>query len=157
MIPKSRDLKDPTNYRPIAILSIFYKIFSRMLYNRLLPILDPEQSYDQFGFRRNIRLEDALICIEGMLGKCNEFQLPLWIASLDLKKAFDRIKFSTLFIALREQAIADPELALLQSLNSDQIGFISKDCSFPILRGVRQGDVISSLLFNAVLELICRR
>ena len=71
-----------------------------MLYNRLLLILDPEQSYGKFDFRRNIRLEDAFICIEGMLGKCNEFQLLLWIASLDLKKEIDRINFSILFIAL---------------------------------------------------------
>ena len=35
MLPKTGDLTDAQNYRPIAILQIFYKIFSRMVYGCL--------------------------------------------------------------------------------------------------------------------------
>ena len=59
---------------------ILYFLFSRIL----LPILDRHQSYDQYGFRPGIRLEDAFVVVEGMISKCNEHHLPIWLASLDL-------------------------------------------------------------------------
>eukprot|EP00973_Karenia_brevis_P082974 11504529-Karenia_brevis.AAC.1 len=49
---KSGDPKLPKNYRPITIIPILYKLFSRLLYQRLSPILDVGQCKDQAGFRR---------------------------------------------------------------------------------------------------------
>ena len=89
MVHKSGDLTLPENYRPIAILEIFYNISSRMMYGCLLPLPDPQQSCSQFGFRSGVRLEEALAVLETMISKTREFNLPLWLASLDLKKAFD--------------------------------------------------------------------
>lgn len=42
MLPKSGDLKNVSNWRPIDILPILYKIFAKMLYYRLVPILDKQ-------------------------------------------------------------------------------------------------------------------
>ena len=42
----------PENYRPISIIPILYKLFSRLLYTRLYAILDKHQSEDQAGFRK---------------------------------------------------------------------------------------------------------
>ena len=53
MLPKSGNLECPSNWRPIAILPILYKIFAKMLYYRLYPILDAWQADDKFGFRKN--------------------------------------------------------------------------------------------------------
>ena len=46
MLPKSGDLQNVSNWRPIAILPILYKVFSKMLYYRLAPILEKQQTYD---------------------------------------------------------------------------------------------------------------
>ena len=35
MLPKGGDLSEVSNCRPIAILPIFYKVFARMVYNRI--------------------------------------------------------------------------------------------------------------------------
>ena len=56
MLPKSGDLKNPSNWRPIAILPILYKIFAKMLYYRLYPILDQYQPDDQFSVLGSMRL-----------------------------------------------------------------------------------------------------
>ena len=92
MVPKHGDLSVPSNWRPIAILPIFYKIFSRMLYHRLLPQLDSQQNFDQCGFRPGVRIEDALFVAETLISKTPEWNLPLWMASFGLKKAFDRVQ-----------------------------------------------------------------
>ena len=137
MIPKSGDLSQPSNWRPIAVLPVFYKIFSRMLFRRLEFILDRSQCSDQTGFRCGIRLEDALVVVETLASRTSEWHLPLWIASLDLRKAFDRIDHSALFQALREQGVDNPELALLLDLYSHQSGSVNGSRAFDIQRGVK--------------------
>ena len=143
-----------SNWRPIAVLPVFYKIFSRMLYRRLEIILDGYQCSDQIGFRCGIRLEDALVVVETLASRTSEWHLPLWIASLDLCKAFDRVDHAAMFQALREQGVGSPELALLLDLYSHQSGSANGSRAFDIRRGVKQGVVISSLLINVALEFV---
>ena len=69
-----------------------------------------------FGFRLGIRLEDALVVLETLISKTREWNIPLWIASLDLKKAFDKISFSCIFSALCAQGISDEMVSLLLDL-----------------------------------------
>ena len=44
MLPKSGDLSNAVNWRPIDILPVLYKVFSKMLHFRLCPILEAHQS-----------------------------------------------------------------------------------------------------------------
>ena len=50
VIFKKGDPKLPANYRPIAILPILYKLFSRMLCDRLTPHIMKHQSADQAAY-----------------------------------------------------------------------------------------------------------
>lgn len=152
MIPKSGDRKDPANWRPIAVLRVSYKMFSRLVHDRLKPILEQHQSPDQRGFRPKCMAEDAFLVFEGVTSKSIEWNLPLWMASLDLKKAFDRVEYPALFEALRAQGVPSEYLALLAEMYRGQSGHLREAEDFQIGRGVKQGDVISPLLFNAALE-----
>ena len=152
MLPKCGNLQCVSNWRPIAILPILYKAFTKMLYFRLEPILEQYQSKDQFGFRRNKRIDDVFCILENMIGRCNEWNVPLWMISLDLRKAFDRIQHEPLFEALREQGVPNPYIQLLAALYENQQGCVNGSRMFLIQRGVKQGDVLSTLLFNAGLE-----
>ena len=92
-----------------------------------------------------------------MISKSYEWKFPIWMASLDLRKAFDRIEYHALFDALREQGVGDNYLALLASMYSNQTGCIRGSKKyFNIERGVQQGDIISPVFFNAALELDMR-
>ena len=157
MLPKSGDLTDPGNWRPIAVLRTLYKLMSRMLLHRLQPMLDAQQSADQFGFRPTCSIRDAFTVLENMCSKTAEFDVPLWLASLDLKKAFDQIGFLPLLQAVSEQGVPDYYTKLLATLYADQTAATRGSRSFPIRRGVKQGDVISPILFNAGLELAFRK
>ena len=80
---------DPNNWRPIALLSISYKIFARCIYHRIREQLDNEQSDEQFGFRTERSTIDALLIAEEVVGKSIEYNAELWMVSVDLRKAFD--------------------------------------------------------------------
>ena len=83
--------------------------------------------------------------------------MQLWLASLDLSKAFDRLEWGQLFYALELQGVPQNYRHLLAALYSDQKGTIPKLGEFPILRGVKQGDVLNPVLFNAGLQLAMER
>ena len=71
------------------------------------PILEKEQSDDQFGFRIDRRIDDVFSILENVISKSNEWNLPFWMVSIDLRKAFDRILHHPLFDALRVQSVPE--------------------------------------------------
>ena len=97
MLPKGGNLLSPSNWHPIAVLKITYKIFAKLAYKRLRPTLERHQTKDQVGFRPCTSVEDAFVVFEGVCSKSLEWNFPVWFASLDLKKAFDRIEYSFFF------------------------------------------------------------
>ena len=156
MIPKTGNTMDVNNWRPLAILDITYKIFSRILHRRLMPILEPHQPPEQMGFRPSLGTDYALLVLENVIQKSIEYNMPLWIISVDLSKAFDRIDHASLFAALEEQGVPCAYQTLLKRVYHCQHGVVD-GCAFSIDRGVRQGDVLSPMLFNAALESAMKR
>jgi len=123
-----------------------------LIHWRIHPLLDKGQSRDQVGFRHKLGVDHVFAVLETMVGKCIEWREPLWIASRDLRKAFDRIEFDSLFHALSDQGVPLSYLSLLSTLYHFQSGCLKDGRQFRIERGVKQGDVLSPSLFNAGLE-----
>ena len=132
------------------------QLVPKIIYHRLEEKLDRKQAEDQLGFRLSFRIEEAIGINENVISATNEYNLPLWIASLDLRKAFDRIQYDALFAALREQGLDHAEVALLLDMYSSQSGSVGDSKAFQIERGVKQENSLSSLFFNAVTESIFR-
>ena len=82
MLPKNGDLTDVNNWRPIAVLPILYKIFSKLVYSRIHQILETNQSDDQFAFRKDRRIDDVFGILENIVGKTSEWNL---LAIMDCK------------------------------------------------------------------------
>jgi len=60
-------------------------------------------------------------------------------------------------ICVRFSHVPESYIALLAALYSNQSGIVNGSDSFEINRGVKQGDIISAMLFNAGLEMAFRR
>eukprot|EP00973_Karenia_brevis_P029627 4087194-Karenia_brevis.AAC.1 len=89
-----------------------------------------------------------------------EWQIPLWVATLDFKKAFDTVSHQALWKSLAEQGIQACYIDLLSQLYSNQSARVRTDVlsrQFEIQRGTKQGDPLSSLLFNALSESIFQK
>ena len=152
LLHKGGCTQDANNWRPIAILRIAYKMFARILHNRIKGTLEASQSHEQYGFRPGRSTTDPLLIAETLISHSLEYNFDLWLVSIDLRKAFDRVEQDALFCALEEQGLEPGYRYILQQVYKDQIGILNENISFPISRGVRQGDVLSPMLFNAVLE-----
>lgn len=70
---KKGDKKDFINYRPFSIIGILAKILEKILKNKLLENLEKNKIiFDgQYGFRKNVGTEDALIDITNLLHYVN--------------------------------------------------------------------------------------
>ena len=86
---KKGDQQALENYRPISILPILLKLFSRVIHARINSNLDAAQSVDQAGFRSGFACDDHLFSVTMLAEKAKEWNTPLWIVAIDFKKAFD--------------------------------------------------------------------
>eukprot|EP00973_Karenia_brevis_P034128 4707916-Karenia_brevis.AAC.1 len=66
--------------------------------------------------------------------------MAVWGASLDMKRAFDRVEHHSIFEALRYFDIDESLIAMIQLLYANQVGTMDGENYFNITRGVRQGD-----------------
>ena len=105
--------------------------------------------------RKDFNTVDHLFSLAQLYEKSKEHQLGLWITALDFSKAFDTIEHDALWIALLDQGFQPAYIRLLRKLYKEHSGRTRLDrlsTPFTISRGSKQGDPLSSLLFNAVLE-----
>ena len=160
LLYKKGDVHDIGNYRPICLLSVVYKLFTRVILNRIGRTLDEGQPCEQAGFRRGFSTIDHIHTVTKLIEVSREYRMPLCLTFIDLKKAFDSVETEAVIEALGNQGVPTPYVSVLRELYSSFTTRISpfyKDIIIDVKRGVRQGDTISPKLFSASLENVMRR
>ena len=87
--------------------------------------------------------------------KCHEWAIKMWIATIDFTKAFDSTTHKSIWKALKSCGINHEYISLLKKFYKDQKASVQTDVEsnmFEIKKGTKQGDPLSSLLFNTVLQ-----
>ena len=98
---------NPSNYRPISLLSIFSKIFEKLMHKRLYNFLEVNEIIHplQFGFRKKHSTTHSLISItEHIKSSIESGQFGCGIF-IDLKKAFDTVNHTILLKSLNIMAL----------------------------------------------------
>ena len=108
------------------------------------------QTRQDFGL--TIDVKTTLWCTESW---SNVVVSGVYISTIDFTKALDGIKHSALWNSLQFYGVKPAYVKLLRRLYIHQEGTVLTDKEsdvFPIKRGTKQGDPLSSLLFNTVLQ-----
>ena len=158
---KKGDKADVKNYRPISLLSHLYKIFTKIIQNRIKDILDNNQPREQAGFRAGYSTTDHLQAINQLIEKATEYQLKLCLGFVDYQKAFDSIEHLDMFEALRKVNVDEGYVRILEDIYTDAIARIHIDNDISrevhIQRGVRQGDTLSPKIFTTTIEEVFKK
>ena len=146
------DKSDCNNYRGISLLSIVGKVFAKIVLNRLQKLGDRVYPESQCGFRRNRSTVDMIFSLRQLQEKCREQQKPLYIAFIDLTKAFDLVSREGLFCILEKIGCPPKLLSIIKSFHTDMKGTVQFEGDhsepFDIKSGVKQGCVLAPTLFG---------
>ena len=146
------DRSDRHNYRGISLLCIVRKLFARVALYRLQKLAERVYPEPQCGFRSNRSTVDMIFSLRQLQVKCKEQQQPLYVAFIDLTKAFDFVSRDGLFKILPIIGCPPKLLSFIKSFHDGTQGTVQYDGSiseaFSINSGVKQGCVLASILFN---------
>ena len=148
-------MENVENYRPICSLPALYKLFTTILYSRFYLQLDQRQAQDQAGFRSSYQTTDHLAAYRMIEQECHEWGIKMWTATIDFTKAFDSVAHKSIWKALKSCGIEHDNVSLLKKIYRDQKASVLTDEEsnmFEIKKGTKQGDPLSSLLLNMVLQ-----
>jgi len=95
------------NYRPVSVLSVFSKVYEKVMYNRLFSYLDINNILynHQYGFRSGFSTDQALIHVIDNIIAALDRREHLVGVFMDLAKAFDSISHSILLRKLASYGI----------------------------------------------------
>ena len=158
MVPVPKDKRgsksDSNNYRAIAISSILGKLFdSIIIKDQHLSLITDDL---QFGFKENSSTITCTQLLVETIGYYNINNTDCYMLLLDASKAFDRIEYVRLFKLLRERNMCPIVLRLIIAMYISQMmqvrwgDILSKQ--FPVGNGVKQGGVLSPVLFTVYLD-----
>ena len=121
----------------------------------------------QAGFRKDRRTRDQIANIRQIIKKAREFQKNIYFCFIDYTKAFDCVDHNKLWKILQKMGIPyltcvteDYLTCLLRNLYAGQEAIVGTRHGttdwLQIRRGVHQGCMLSSCLFNLFAEYIMR-
>ena len=157
-IPKKSCSTAFHDYRPVTSINVIPKIFEYCILQKMEEFIDIDEL--QFGFTKGGGCEQALFIAKSVIEYYMEYGSNVYIASLDLSKAYDRVHHCKLWLKLFDLNIPYDILLLFAYWFRHLFCFVVwRGCKSDVLfmkSGVRQGGVISCLLFNIYInDLIC--
>ena len=154
------DRSDCNNYRAISVLSIFGKVFARVVLKRLQVLAQLVYLESQCGFRANRSTID-MISLKQLKEKCREQRQPLFVAFIDLTKAFDLVSRDGLFKILPKIGCPPTRFSIIRSFHEDMKGTVvfhgSTSTAFNIRSGLKQGCVLAPTLFGIFFAVILKQ
>ena len=147
------------NSRGIALLSIAGKVLAKVMLSRLVEhISEAVLPETQCGFRKTRSTTDMVFVLRQLLEKSREHHKDIYIAFIDLSKAFDTVNRELLWKHLTKLGVPPKFLSILQQLHDGmQARVLTGELQsefFEVNVGVKQGCVLAPVLFNILLSAV---
>ena len=155
-IPKVNMAQDCNDFRMISLISHTSKILLHLINNRITPIINQHLSDTQIGFRKGKSTRDAIFQLMMIAERSVQVNKKVYACFVDYKKTFDSINHEILLHIMEKAGIPELERKLIKALYWNQYAVVkTKNGSsrrICIGRGIRQGCIISLILFNLYAE-----
>jgi hypothetical protein len=158
IIPKKGDTSKLKNWRPISLLSNFYKILSRAINNRL-PVVNRVLSRAQKGFTRSRQIQEVILNIDETVSECNRLKLKAAMVCVDQAKAFDSVDHGFMKKTFQFFNFGEKFISWLATIDTGRkacidLGNGNLSVIFDLLKGTAQGDCPSPIIYNVCDQIL---
>ena len=158
LLYKKDDKRLPKNWRPISLLNTDYKLASKVITERLKPVMHSIVHRDQTCGVVGRSIFSNLQLIRDTLDMIDKTDEPGILVTLDQEKAFDRVDHEFLMRTLAKFGFGPSFCRWVGLFYNDVFSRVicNGDLSAPVFlwRGVRQGCPLSPLLYVLVSEVL---
>ena len=155
-ITKKRKLIEMSKLSYKSLISHSIKVILRILLNRLKAKAEEILSEEQAGFRPGRSTAEQIFNLRLLIEKHLDHQQPLYHNFIDFKKAFDRVWHQGLWSTMRNYNFDEDLIQVIESLYNSATSAVLLGNNlgefFNTTVGVRQGCILSPVLFNIFLE-----
>ena len=153
LIPKKGDTSQLKNWRPISLLSCYYKLISRIINERLGSVIDKVTGRAQKAYSNTRYIHEVIINVSNSIRHCIDNNVPGMLVSIDQKKAFDSIYHNFCNDAFAFFGFGRNFIHMMNTLSTNRTARIILDNGkfsriFCLERGRPQGDSPSPRQYN---------
>ncbi|WOL11148.1 hypothetical protein Cni_G19909 [Canna indica] len=160
LIPKKEGVCRTRDFRPIILENSLIKKISKLLAKRLAPFMSSLIDNKQGAFSKGHNTLDCFMMISEILWACHLMDKDLCIIKFDFKHAFDSISWDFISDMMTARGFPPKWISWISNLlNSSSSAVLingSASRTFSHKRGLRQGNLISPLIFNLVADTLSR-
>ena len=162
LIYKKGDEADISNLRPIALMSVIYKLFMAVWAKRLKrwSIEAGVLSTEQKSARPTEGCYEHTYLLKSLVADARRRKQKLFLAWLDIRNAFGSVPHNTIRSTLRHIGVPPDLVTLIMNAYTGASSVIKtpqgNTNAIPLRAGVKQGCPLSPILFNLCIELILR-
>jgi hypothetical protein len=103
LLPKVKEPNNIKQYRPICLLNVMYKIFTKALMLRLDKIMGRIINRSLFDFLKHRNIMDGILALHEILHDTRIKKKDGLILKLDFEKAYDKLNWDFLFECLKQR------------------------------------------------------
>lgn len=157
-IPKTATASRPEDFRPISVPSVIVRQLNAILASRLTSSVDWDPR--QRGFLPTDGCADNATMVDLILRDHHARYASCHLATLDVRKAFDSVSHAAVIDTLTAYGVPKGLVDYVRSLYEGGGTFLTgkgwRSEGFIPARGVKQGDPLSPLMFNLVMDRLLR-
>ena len=158
LFPEIVGATDIRQFRPITVLNVIHRIFSKVCATRLTPVMERLTHPYQFTFLKGRYIHDGILAFHEIIHAVKSRPQKDVFLKLDFQKAYDRLDWAFLRLALERRGLDDRMICwIMQIVMSGNTAININGDVGPYFRptcGYRQGDPISPLLFNSAVDVL---